>query len=249
MRLPIYQAIKLILSTNSPIPSTKRNQRRPKSSNAPRSQPQNSESKEAIPTTSTPNKPKKKSHPHQNPNPNLNESDGQIQRTSSPLTPPRAPSQSNTTGEPGQVNNGSNNSRSRTRNRKNGNGKNAQTAPDTPASRQSRSPQPEYVSMTTPPTLTPAKPVQIYAGPTFHASPAASALPIPKLFSKSLPQVNDKKASFKAMMQDLSESSSSNEEESPTLRNAVRAEEVKTRRVSARYLLQGGSRRESSPPN
>jgi hypothetical protein len=80
--------------------------------------------------------------------------------------------------------------------------------------------------------MTPAKPTQIYAGPTFHASPAASALPIPKLFSKSMPQVNDKNASLKAMMHDLSESSSSNEEDSPTLRNAVRAEEPNPRNES-----------------
>ncbi|KAF1809255.1 hypothetical protein P152DRAFT_476606 [Eremomyces bilateralis CBS 781.70] len=36
------------------------------------------------------------------------------------------------------------------------------------------------------PLFTPAK-AQAYAGPGFHASPAASALPIPKFFSKSVP--------------------------------------------------------------
>ena len=40
------------------------------------------------------------------------------------------------------------------------------------------------------PSITPAKPA--YAGPTFHASPAPSALPIPKFFSKSAPQSADK---------------------------------------------------------
>ncbi|KAH0381927.1 hypothetical protein KCU92_g6724, partial [Aureobasidium melanogenum] len=38
------------------------------------------------------------------------------------------------------------------------------------------------------PTATPAKPAA-YAGPTFHASPAASNLPMPKFASKSVPSV------------------------------------------------------------
>ena len=41
---------------------------------------------------------------------------------------------------------------------------------------------------TTTPTVTPVKPA--YAGPTFHASPAASALPMPKFLSKSVPDPN-----------------------------------------------------------
>lgn len=41
---------------------------------------------------------------------------------------------------------------------------------------------------TTAPTVTPVKPA--YAGPTFHASPAASALPMPKFLSKSVPDPN-----------------------------------------------------------
>lgn len=37
------------------------------------------------------------------------------------------------------------------------------------------------------PSATPAKPQGAYAGPTFHASPAPSALPIPKFLSRSVP--------------------------------------------------------------
>ncbi len=48
-----------------------------------------------------------------------------------------------------------------------------------------RSPQ-RITSSTSGPQATPVKPA--YAGPTFHASPAPSALPIPKFYSKSLPQ-------------------------------------------------------------
>ena len=40
----------------------------------------------------------------------------------------------------------------------------------------------------TAPRMTPVKPA--YAGPTFHASPAASALPMPKFLSKSVPDPN-----------------------------------------------------------
>ncbi|KAF2841679.1 hypothetical protein M501DRAFT_1000954 [Patellaria atrata CBS 101060] len=40
------------------------------------------------------------------------------------------------------------------------------------------------------PQTTPSK-LAAYAGPTFHASPAPSALPIPKLFSKSVPSTSD----------------------------------------------------------
>lgn len=48
--------------------------------------------------------------------------------------------------------------------------------------------------------MLPATPVkeQAYAGPTFQASPAASALPIPKFFSKSVPNVAKHSASLDA---------------------------------------------------
>ena len=53
-------------------------------------------------------------------------------------------------------------------------------------------------------SLTPVRgnetPARAYAGPTFHASPAASSLPIPKFFSKSVPNV-EKTISLKSMMQ------------------------------------------------
>ena len=62
----------------------------------------------------------------------------------------------------------------------------------------------------------PATPVQAYAGPTFHASPAPSSLPIPKFFSRSVPD-REKSNSLKAMMdKDLSDTSVDNSEGSPT---------------------------------
>ena len=61
-------------------------------------------------------------------------------------------------------------------------------------------------------------PVKAYAGPTFHASPAASSLPMPKFYSKSVPSV-DKTKSLKSMMDQESPASSSGSEESPSLEN------------------------------
>ncbi|KAI9832505.1 MAG: hypothetical protein M1819_004294 [Sarea resinae] len=50
-----------------------------------------------------------------------------------------------------------------------------------------------------------------YAGPTFHASPAPSALPMPSFFSKSVPEVSSKSA----LQARLEEESSDNSEKSP----------------------------------
>ncbi len=68
-------------------------------------------------------------------------------------------------------------------------------------------------------TLTPGKkittPSRLYAGPTFHASPAASSLPMPKFYSKSVPDVN-KAPSMQTAMKEASELSSDQSEDSPT---------------------------------
>lgn len=67
-------------------------------------------------------------------------------------------------------------------------------------------------------TLTPGRdtgtPSRAYAGPTFHASPAASSLPMPKMFSRSVPNVN-KTASLKHMMEQTAPISASENEDSP----------------------------------
>jgi hypothetical protein len=54
-------------------------------------------------------------------------------------------------------------------------------------------------------TMTPSKPA--YAGPTFHASPAASALPVPKFFSKSVPAATTQSSMQARLDQELSEKS------------------------------------------
>ena len=63
-----------------------------------------------------------------------------------------------------------------------------------------------------------------YAGPTFHASPAASSLPLPKFFSKSVSNV-DKTTSLKNMMEPdaadtTSENTTSESEGSPLVDHA-----------------------------
>ena len=58
-------------------------------------------------------------------------------------------------------------------------------------------------------------PSKAYAGPTFHASPAASSLPMPKFFSKSVPNV-DKTTSLKNMMEPDAPEVVSTDEESPS---------------------------------
>lgn len=69
-------------------------------------------------------------------------------------------------------------------------------------------------------SLTPGRkgstPSQAYAGPTFHASPAASSLPIPRFFSKSVPEVNKASSVQTATEKETTESSSEQSESSPT---------------------------------
>ncbi len=67
-------------------------------------------------------------------------------------------------------------------------------------------------SNTTPSRPLGTPPKQAYAGPTFHASPAPSALPIPRFFSKSVPEP----ASSNGLQRKLEESSSDASDSSPT---------------------------------
>ncbi|KAL8802884.1 MAG: hypothetical protein Q9182_003500 [Xanthomendoza sp. 2 TL-2023] len=84
-------------------------------------------------------------------------------------------------------------------------------------------------------SLTPGKktttPSRAYAGPTFHASPAASSLPIPKFYSKSVPDVN-KASSMQTAMKEAAELSSDHSEDSPTPGFAQRVGEEQAREES-----------------
>lgn len=64
-----------------------------------------------------------------------------------------------------------------------------------------------------------ATPSRAYAGPTFHASPAASSLPMPKFFSRSVPNV-DKTSSLKHMMEENVHDTTSGSEGSPLLESS-----------------------------
>ncbi|KAL8871160.1 MAG: hypothetical protein Q9174_002955 [Haloplaca sp. 1 TL-2023] len=59
-------------------------------------------------------------------------------------------------------------------------------------------------------------PIQYYAGPTFHASPAASSLPMPKFLSKSVPEASKDPSLPTTATQETGESSSEQSEDSPT---------------------------------
>ncbi|KAL8811403.1 MAG: hypothetical protein Q9223_007540 [Gallowayella weberi] len=84
-------------------------------------------------------------------------------------------------------------------------------------------------------SLTPGKktstPSRAYAGPTFHASPAASSLPMPKFYSKSVPDVN-KASSMQTAMKEAAELSSDHSEDSPTPGFAQRVGEEQAREDS-----------------
>jgi hypothetical protein len=72
------------------------------------------------------------------------------------------------------------------------------------------------------PTATPAKKAMAYAGPTFHASPAASALPVPRFFSKSVP-ADTKSSSLQTRLEEDEDGAG----QSPTEDNAALAPEVR----------------------
>lgn len=70
------------------------------------------------------------------------------------------------------------------------------------------------------PARTSGTPSHAYAGPTFHASPAASALPTPKIFSKSVPE-HKKGSGLRAMMDgEADEAFIDQSDGSPTLRRS-----------------------------
>jgi len=68
--------------------------------------------------------------------------------------------------------------------------------------------------------MTPAK-AAAYAGPTFHASPAANALPIPKFFSKSVPNEAPKTGLQARLEQEPEKSDNSDKSDSPPAVQAV----------------------------
>ncbi|MCJ1375511.1 hypothetical protein MMC20_006748 [Loxospora ochrophaea] len=157
------------------------------------------------------------------------------QNTSSmtPVTPPRAgsipvdtPLMPNGTRNPGT-------SASDSKGRKKGtNLQNQSRHVSSPATHINGTPRLEPRTRSATPGRTNGTPSQAYAGPTFLASPAPSALPIPKFFSKSLPDVS-KNASLKSMIEEnASENSSEKSEGSPTTQYSQRVGEHQIREES-----------------
>ncbi len=85
-----------------------------------------------------------------------------------------------------------------------------------------------------------------YAGPTFHASPAASSLPIPKFFSKSVPNV-DKTTSLKRLMQQEASETTSKSEGSPPQENRQPAQDHRAREESPLDIFFRADREAKAP--
>ncbi|MCJ1351153.1 MAG: hypothetical protein MMC33_001135 [Icmadophila ericetorum] len=113
---------------------------------------------------------------------------------------------------------------------------NAQASSSSPVPKKSYSPRPGTQSGYATPARAIPIPAQAYAGPTFHASPAPSALPIPRFFSRSgtpqdkgsLSETNGQTTS----QVESSEAESTGSEDSPTLRNSLHVQNQLTREVS-----------------
>ena len=116
----------------------------------------------------------------------------------------------------------------------NGSQSNGHAVSSSPANRKGRTPrtEPSKHSMTMTPARPSAPPIQAYAGPTFHASPAPSSLPIPRFFAKSLASA-EKPSSPGVVAQDhSSQSSSTKSEDSPTMSHSLKMVEDPTKDAS-----------------
>ena len=97
--------------------------------------------------------------------------------------------------------------------------------------------EPNEAPMSTPPQQLPTPsrpketPVKAYAGPTFHASPAPSSLPIPKFLSRSVPNV-DKTLSLKDMMEQEGVDTTSESDSPPFLEKGQPKEQRQAREES-----------------
>lgn len=100
-----------------------------------------------------------------------------------------------------------------------------------------RRPDPNEASIQSSPQkpFTPSRPnetpVKAYAGPGFNASPAASALPMPKFISRSVPNV-DKTSNLKTMMEQETIDTTSESDGSPFLKNSQLTKDGRAREDS-----------------
>ena len=148
-----------------------------------------------------------------------------------PSTPPpsKARSRVESPGQRGSISAGESSARKKTPKKHQGHNKTGSS----PMPRLNSTPKPMNRSSI---SLTPGRksstPSQAYAGPTFHASPAASSLPIPKFYSKSVPEVN-KSPSVQDIMENEGLATSSDQSgDSPTPGFAQRVGEQQAREES-----------------
>jgi hypothetical protein len=116
-----------------------------------------------------------------------------------PSTPPRTPRRDNQHATQNTSNSNTQENGSKHKSRNKNRPKNVMTSPAAAVTRNDRSTPPLTSAQTTGipsstrPINTPS--TAAYAGPTFHASPAPSALPMPSFFSKSVPESPGMKSS------------------------------------------------------
>lgn len=98
------------------------------------------------------------------------------------------------------------------------------TAPLTPSTTPKKANSPPLLQTPLRLSVTPAR---FYAGPAFHASPAASTLPIPKTFSKSVPDLQHNSSLMSMMENEEKKLDSDQNAESPSLRKSIMVGENK----------------------
>lgn len=168
---------------------------------------------------------------------------------STPTTPPRPTSMYNTISKPQEEEVAATEPKGQRR-RKSGKLQGHRHSGSTSAVPSPGTPQPRERQHSMTPGRANATPLQAYAGPTFHASPAASALPLPKFFSKSVPAA-EKGTSLSTMMEkeveEVSPEPASDEnQESPTFGKAYRVGETRIREESPLDIFFKADRREKA---
>ena len=159
-----------------------------------------------------------------------------------PLTPPRAPANtpiSVTPALPGSE-------KSRQRKRKTSKARGGAQHIQSSASRKDSSPRPSAQVLSGTPARNIGTPSQAYAGPTFHASPAPSSLPIPKFFSKTLSPPEEPIQPKEIVQRSSSEGSSVVSENSPIMRNALSGSDAQIREASPLDIFFNADRQEKA---
>ena len=130
--------------------------------------------------------------------------------------------------------------------------KNNNTIASTPGPKPHHSSGPEVRTGMTPRPAS-GTPSQAYAGPTFHASPAASSLPMPRFFAKKMQKEETAASSETSRQESTSEESSEKSDNSPTMRLSHQVSGDAAKDVSPLDIFfnadrRDKARRESSTP-